>query len=152
MNKSITLSEKDIARFWSKVEIGNPDECWEWKACKDNKGYGQLVFQQKHFQSHRFSWIIQEGDIPEDMKICHKCDNRSCVNPAHLFIGTQKENLLDMASKGRHANLKMTKEDVLNVRLLIKQKVPDSVIARRYGVSQSSIYYIKNGKNWSWLK
>ena len=92
------LSESDISRFWSKVDI--TDDCWEWTACKTSFGYGQLGIDGIMTNAHRISWEISNGPIPDGMVICHKCDNPGCVNPDHLFAGTHKDNIADCISRG----------------------------------------------------
>lgn len=88
------------SRFWTKVSVKLPDDCWEWKA-NTGKGYGMFWFGKVPMMAHRLSWIMLRGDIPEGMNVLHKCDNRKCVNPNHLFIGTQSDNVQDMIRKGR---------------------------------------------------
>jgi hypothetical protein len=87
-------------RFWSKVKIGLPEDCWEWQA-NTGKGYGMFWFGKQAIVAHRVSWMLLRGPIPENMNVLHKCDNRRCVNPNHLFLGTQSDNFLDMWYKGR---------------------------------------------------
>lgn len=164
MNKSITLSERDIARFWSKVEIGNPDECWEWKAGNNGRGYGKFYVggdgnPQRY--AHRISWSLANGDIPEGLILCHKCDNPKCINPDHLFLGTQAENMQDASKKGRckpsmaHGNSsghnKIDEKDIPDVKKMIAEGVSLKTIADIYGVSKQSIFHIKTGRNWSWI-
>ena len=94
-------------RFWNKVNKEGQihfilrTKCWIWTAHKYPKGYGQFGFNGKVTAAHRVSWILHYGPIPEGLLVCHRCDNPSCVNPEHLFLGTAKDNAEDMGRKGR---------------------------------------------------
>lgn len=86
---------------FSKIDFRGLDECWIWNGCK-SKGYGLLRYKRKIFRAHRFVWSAVNGEIPNGKLVCHKCDVPSCVNPSHLFIGTDLDNALDKVKKGRH--------------------------------------------------
>lgn len=122
--------------FWTKVQIGKPHECWEWKGAKTSSGYGNLSWHGLHVQAHRVAYFLTNGGIslPTNFRqdglakryrrfVLHKCDNRSCCNPAHLFLGSMRANQLDAYAKGRkkqprskHANAKLTKAQVIEIR------------------------------------
>ena len=95
--------EETSRRFWAKVDkTSNPNGCWEWKGAENTSHYGVFWADGKLWIAHRYAWSVMVGVIPEGMYVCHRCNNRKCVNPAHLFIGTQKDNIMDMIRKKRH--------------------------------------------------
>lgn len=100
------LPSNFTARFWSKVSISSPSECWLWNGAKSGavggKNYGHILLNGHMTRAHRISYYIQNGVIPDGGVICHSCDNTLCVNPSHLWLGTQRDNMRDMISKGRN--------------------------------------------------
>ena len=95
-------------RFWAKVDVLGPDDCWSWNGSADSRGYGHAWFQGKSMYAHRISYQLEHGDIPaqEDGSpslVCHHCDNPNCVNPSHLFVGSHIDNAKDRDAKGRGA-------------------------------------------------
>jgi len=88
-------------RFWAKVSVKGDNECWEWMAGKDKDGYGRFRYGRQKARSNKVAWIIANGPIPEGLWVLHHCDNPSCVNPKHLYLGTNKENCRDRAERGR---------------------------------------------------
>lgn len=134
-------------RFWPKVKKENG--CWKWLAAK-NYGYGQLGIKRSGpcIGAHRLSWILHYGEIPHDMCVLHKCDNRECTNPEHLFLGTQRDNVLDMMMKGRgkQYGAKLNKDQVARIKALRAIGLTQRTIGILFGVHQSTVSDICLGK------
>jgi len=147
-------------RFWSFVNKGDENECWNWTGYKNNKGYGQIRIDGNVF-SHRYSFVTynQFGLSFEDIQgccICHECDNRACVNPAHLFVGTHDDNMIDKETKGRTAkgekigNAKLQDFHIREIRhAYLAGGVTQKQLADEFGVSRPLISYIVNNKLWT---
>lgn len=106
-------------RFWEKVEIAGPEECWKWLAGCTSDGYGVLTSSEgKQLRAHRVAWGLENGEIPEGLFICHSCDTPLCVNPAHLWPGTHTDNQRDATTKGRSPGAKLTVEEVILIRMV----------------------------------
>jgi hypothetical protein len=131
-------------RFWRKVNVRGPDECWEWTGERTKGGYGSFKMDGKRYGAHRLSYELHNGVHPGSLFVCHKCDNRACVNPAHLFLGTTADNMLDMVRKGRQ-DKKLTDEQVIQIRLLRKAGASLKAIAAKFGVTPMLISYIHRG-------
>lgn len=136
---------KDIwERFWSKVEMSTPDKCWNWTA-NTGRGYGMFWFTKIPMVAHRVSWMLLRGPIPDGKLVLHKCDNRRCVNPNHLFIGTQSDNVRDMLYKGRKGDYrtgntkKFTNEEVTDILRLKALGLSLRAIAKKYSTTHSTI-------------
>jgi hypothetical protein len=123
------------------------------------KGYGQFWDGRKKVLAHRWAYAFYIGEFQSDLFVCHKCDNPSCVNPEHLFLGTNLDNVRDMMNKGRHSRYsvcgemhpmaKLKKCDVENIRVLISEGLSHREIANKFGVSKSLIGAICQGKIWT---
>jgi HNH endonuclease len=145
-------------RFWAKVARGGPDDCWIWRGSKTSAGYGNLasLAGAQPFYAHRLSYEFHSGPIPRGMFVLHRCDNPACVNPNHLFLGTQTDNMRDMSAKGRsgisirlgEANhrAKLTAEQVAEIR---NTPGPHSPIAKRFGITRGYVSNLKRGEKWA---
>lgn len=140
----------EAARFWDRVRIGSRLDCWPWTGTKTDKGYGQLKLDGRAIGAHRISWALHRSPIPDGLQVLHRCDNPSCVNPAHLFLGTPADNMADMVAKGRQKpKAKLTAAQVVAIR---GDKRLQKHIAADYGVTLAAISHIKTGRRWPRLE
>lgn len=156
-NRRKQATEKNRAqRFWKRVAKGSSNECWMWLGYIERRGYGQFAWStDKPMPAHRASYLLahQLDRIDPMFQVCHSCDVRACVNPSHLWLGTAKENVLDMHQKGRanpvrgeqQPTAKLTAQQVKAIRA---DKRVQRVIAADYGVNQVTISVIKRGATW----
>jgi len=144
------MTTPNIDRFWNKILIIPFHDCWEWLAGKDKNGYGKITFNAKETRAHRLSYEIHYGVIPNGFFVCHKCDNPSCVNPKHLFLGSPLDNMQDMILKGRKiTSPKLSKTSVKEIRHKYAQgNISQIKLAKEYGVSQQVISAIILYKIW----
>lgn len=142
--------------FQGKYEVDEKTGCWLWTASLAGKGYGQIRIPgtRRNAYAHRLSYELGKGPIPKGMQVCHECDTPRCVNPEHLFLGTQKDNLTDMADKKRHlfgernAKAKLTEEQVHGIHEMRVSGESQASIAARYGVGQMTVCRILSGERW----
>ena len=145
-----------LQRFEEKFIPEPKSGCWIWTATKSEDGYGKFYFHPTYERSHRASWMFYVGEIPNGLFVLHKCDNPSCVNPYHLFLGTNDDNIKDMVKKGRqralrgskHKNAKVTEKDVIEMRKLSESGLSQYKIAEMFGICKSMANYICNRTNW----
>lgn len=129
-------------RFWNKVSKGKDDECWNWTGCTVI-GYGVLKNHSKPIKTHRASWIIHFGSIPKGMCVCHKCDNKLCCNPNHLFLGTFADNNHDRDKKGRGRGTFLSDADKQSIQKEYQWRtVTLKQLATKYKVTISYIWRI----------
>jgi hypothetical protein len=141
-----------IDRFWAKVRKG--DGCWEWTGSVKPRGYGQVRYARRTVYAHRVAWELAHGPIPDDMFVCHSCDNRRCVR--HLFLGTAQENTTDMLRKGRSrppkgedcGTAKLTRDAVMAMRSARDNGATFVEIARQYGVHPVTAMRAVKGEQW----
>ena len=147
-----------IARFLCYADFENEGACWEWCGVENSNGYGRFSYRNQYVLAHRFSYLIFFGAIPDGMNVCHTCDNRKCVNPSHLWLGTQAENITDAVRKGRmrhpdtradkNGNTTLDWHRVRAIRAMHDQGTKKFRIAQLFGVSPSTIGNIINYETW----
>lgn len=160
---TFTVPSNRLASFWAKVQKTN--SCWNWTAGRltrkyPAKAYGCFRVGGAMLGAHRVSWVIHNGAIPESMSILHKCDNPGCVNPAHLFLGTQRDNVQDMENKrrGRHPKgsaaglAKLNETQVVGIKIRINSGESLYQIAESYAVTDCCIRDIAKGRTWKHIK
>ena len=141
-------------RFWEKISRNPVTGCWEWQGARAPKGYGMFqVGGGRARRANRVAWELVRGLIPEGQHVCHRCDNPPCVNPDHLFLGTNLENRRDSVAKGRNArgersgHAKLTDVQRAEIAALRDAGVPGSEIASRFGVTRGCVYALTPGKH-----
>jgi len=131
--------------------------CWDWIAARYQNGYGyvRIPHTRKNTMAHRMAWMLTYGEIPDGMYVCHHCDNPSCVNPEHLFLGTQKDNMRDMNNKKRsnhqgihNSQAKITKHDADIIRARTTLGEPRRWLAIEYGLAKSTVQAVITAKTW----
>lgn len=152
----------EMDRILRNIDVDGKTGCWNWKLTKDKGGYGVLTIgslvdkSKKVVKAHRYSYKCFVGEIPDGLMVLHRCDNRKCVNPGHLFIGTTDDNMRDMVQKGRSSRMigetngcaKLTNKEVIEIKRLIKNGERGADISRKTRASVRTISNIKHNKSW----
>lgn len=151
------MNSQTITRFWDKVNIQSENGCWIWTKKVDRWGYGLFVHKENgtrfYLLAHRVVWQLCYGKIPEGLLVCHHCDNPPCVNPKHLFLGTDKDNAQDCIRKGRknpvkgekHPKAKLTAKQALEIKTSTENR---RIIAEKFGITPSHVNNIQAGRTW----
>lgn len=144
-------------RFWRKVKKGR--SCWKWNGAVGNNGYGRINTAGRGMpieSAHRVVWVLTFGPIPEGKFVLHRCDNKLCVNPKHLWIGTQADNMRDMKKKGRgcigekNGQARLNRNTVLKIRKVYSTgKFSQSKVATMFGISRCHVHQIASRRNWN---
>lgn len=137
-------------RFDAKWSPEPNSGCWLWTASVDGHGYGKIFKDGRLQKAHRVAYELYKSKIPDGLLALHHCDNRLCINPDHIFIGTQRDNMIDKCAKGRgngekHPMAKLSDAHALEIK---QSKEPLKVLAERFSVSIATISRIRNGKKW----
>ena len=150
-SKYISLEES----FWSKVCILDNSDCWNWIMSKDREGYGRFVFRKVEYRSHRISWYLFNGSLPDNKLVLHKCDNKSCVNPNHLYCGTHQDNKFDRESRNpvpadKYASnkSKLYSGEVWLIRKIFNSsiKVSQLYVSKMFNISQPTVSLVLKSK------
>lgn len=157
----MALNRNIQQRFLAKVKV-LPNGCWEWQGSLKRAGYGNMRYNGKLIGTHRLSIILDGREMPDGMCACHSCDNRACVNPAHLWVGSHQDNMNDAKHKKRfksgskNANSKLTTKKVLAIVAQSRKQISRAgrywgciEIAKKFGVTKETIRHIMIGKTWS---
>ena len=153
--RDLDSQKRDIIhRILENISI-NENGCWEWNKSKSKSGYAKIWYRGSTMRGNRVSYLAFIGDIPEGILVCHHCDNRSCINPDHLFLGTHKDNCHDSIQKCRHAHgeksskSKLKSEHITEIRKLYSSGISQEKISKKYNVNQSCISSIILKKTWN---
>lgn len=148
--------ELRVEKFLAKVKVNQRTGCWCWTGMKNKTGYGQVKRDGRFIFAHRYSYWLHKGEIGS-LFVLHKCDNRVCVNPDHLFLGTQKDNQEDMKRKGRHVHgersphAKLRSCDVIRMYSLHESGVGTPALGKIFGVTKNLAWRIVRGLQWEHL-
>ncbi len=131
-----------VDNFWQNVNRSSPSGCWVWLGAQTSNGYGSLQISGVKYSAHRLSYELNFGSIPEGVNVLHSCDNKACVNPAHLFLGTQTDNMHDAIAKGRVDGMPLSDQDVLDIRERHVLGETINSLAKEYGSCEAYLWKI----------
>lgn len=155
----MSWNNNPIVRLASRTKLDSSTGCYNWVGTKMKQGYGVTVFNKKKIATHRLAYTCFIGDIPKGMFVCHKCDNRACHNPSHLFIGSHQDNMNDMKKKGRQVkragvlnkNAKLDESIIMQIRSLYPKKTQVE-IAKMFDLSVVHVQSIIKRRRWAHVK
>lgn len=147
------MTESDYSRFLEKVHFEPMSGCWLWNGSYATSGYGAFAINGKNYRAHRVSYQHHQGDFSADLVVCHSCDNKACVNPDHLWLGTHLDNVMDRVRKNRSArqrgalsgNAKLTQEQADYIRQSTERGCD---LAEKFNISRTNISRIRLNKAW----
>lgn len=156
MPKGIFQRKSSEQRFWTKVQKPIGEGCWIWTASKYPYGYGCIRFNGRNEAAHRVSWELHNGPIPDSMQVLHHCDNPPCVNPSHLFLGTNQDNIDDKVKKGRsvghigekHPKARLTNEQARFIKSYPKGYGTCVMLSKMFNMSRKYIWRIRHDCLW----
>lgn len=149
------MRQVDIDRFWSKVD--RRGDCWLWAGRLNRHGYGELKVERKHVRAHRMAFAIANGEIGPGLLVCHRCDNRACVRPDHLFLGSNTENMADMVQKGRQSrgeaayHAKLSEADALLAIEMLMAGARHREVAGALNIKIGTVAHIATRRTWAHL-
>lgn len=151
----INFDEIDQDRFWDKVDKTTVDACWPWRGGRDKDGYGYFRVGGGNRRAHRVAYVVSHGSLEPALDVCHACDNPRCVNPRHLWVGTNQDNSDDMVRKGRslcgiaNPKVRLSERKVQEVVRLADLGLLQKEIAQRIGCNQRTVSTILTGRQWA---
>jgi hypothetical protein len=147
------FTQRQVTNFWKKVDRRDADECWLWNGCRLQAGrYGYVHWSQGWLYAHRVSWEMENGPIPPDTQICHRCDTPMCVNPNHLFLGSPADNAADRDAKGRGSRQGRGKLCADHVRIIRSRYAAGGITIRQladeYGIAWDNMRLLLAHRTW----
>lgn len=142
------IPKEQREKFWRRVDKSS--NCWNWTGTQTPKGYGQLWWK-KNWRAHRFVWLLTHGYLFPELNVCHRCDNRACVNPAHLFLGTHRDNRDDCVAKDRHYHKLTERQALMIIRMYSTGRYGKRELARMFNVVYGTVWQILDGMTWAHL-